>query len=93
MKLPNVIEIMNLIEKEAKDNDRKISDQEDEILSELAKLPENANRLDIYKTILKTVYKDGYVEKDEEDIVLFAKKLLNIKLSEHQKILYELKFI
>ncbi len=93
MKLPNVKELMNLIEKEAKDNDRKISEQEDEILLELAKLPKKANRLKMYKTILKTIYKDGYVEKDEEDIVLFARKLLNIKLQEHQKILGELEFI
>ncbi len=88
-----ISQIMNKIEHRARENDKKVSIYEDQILNALAELKENSSRLEIYKTILKAVYKDGYVEKDEEDIVNFCRNLLKIKINEHQKVIAELKFI
>ena len=89
----DINEFMNKIDARAKKNDKKVSADEEEILIALSKLDENASRLEMYKTVLKTIYKDGYLEKDEGDIVVFVKDLLKIKLNEHQKVLGELRFI
>ena len=93
MKIPDLNEFMDMIEKIAKENDRKISPEEENILNELAKMKGKPNRKNMYRVVLKTIYKDGYLDKDEAEIILAARKILNIKLHEHQEILNELGFI
>jgi|GEM_PF-2453369 len=84
-------ELALALEKRARQNDGSISPHEQRMIDYVRALGEKADRVAVYKEIIKAAYRDGKLEEDESDLIGFAREKLKVQDKEHRDIVIALR--